>query len=196
MVGVSNATVALVTAEPTSRMTIEEWLAYEETTDDRHELIDGRLVLDQGGTERHDLLIQAIFERLVGPFRQQRCTVFVHNRKVVVPKGDGYYPDLVVRCGPRTDDRYDTTPTWAFEVLSPSNRPQHMLRKLSGYTSIPSLEGYVVLDAETQDVRAYVRAGDVWHTLDVTARQLPVGPVLLDFAEVFAAVEQDLALGE
>lgn len=177
-------------------MSVEEWLAFEETTDERYELIDGQLVLDQGGTDRHDTLVSALFERLVGPLREQGCRVCTHNRKVVLPKGDGYYPDVVVRCGRRTDDRYDTAPTWAFEVLSPSKRSQHMLRKLSGYTSIPSLEGYVVIDAETQDVRAYVRAGDVWHTLDVTGSQLPVGPVLLDFAEIFDALQQDLFLGE
>lgn len=185
-----------MTSEVSEPLTVEQWLAYEASVDERHELIEGRLVRVQGGTDLHDTVVDAIRDRLVGPFREQRCRAYAQNRKVVAPNGDGYYPDVVVRCGPRGTDLYDTAPTWAFEVLSPSNTPRELMRKLTAYLSTTSVQGYVVVEPESREVLAYVRVGDSWHTLDVTGGQLPVGPVLLDFPELFAAVDADLALGE
>ncbi len=184
-----------MTAEAVTPVTVEEWLAFEESTDERHELIRGRLVLVQGGTERHDLVAQEVFLRLRDPFARQGCVTFVHNRKVVAD-GEGYYPDVVVRCGPRSDPRYDLHPTWVFEVLSPSNTPSEMLGKLRSYLSIEALHGYVVVDPDTQVVNAHVRSEGRWHYVDVTGTSLPVGSVLLDFVEVFGAVRQQEALGD
>lgn len=181
-------------AEP-PRLTWQEWLDFEDTTEDRHELVDGRLVLVQGATDRHDTVVTSLYNRLFEPFQRQRCRVYPHNRKVVTPAGDGYYPDLLIRCAPRTDQRYETAPTWVVEVLSPTNTLQHIQSKQRGYLSIPSLQGYVVVEPVTGIVQAYVRHDGEWRVLDVTGATLPMGPVLVDFAEVFAEVDELEALG-
>ncbi len=172
-------------------LTWQEWLELEEATEERHELIGGRLVLDQGGgTDRHDTVVTSLYTRLAGPFQERRCRVYPHNRKVVTPSGDGYYPDLLIRCGPRTDERFETEPTWVVEVLSPSNTLPEMQAKLRSYLATPGLAGYVVVEPVTRIVQAYVRHDGDWRVLDVTDRTLPIGPVLLDFAEVFAEVDE------
>jgi Uma2 family endonuclease len=184
-----------VSAGEHESLTWQEWLDFEDGHEQRHELFRGQAVLLQGGTERHDLTVTAMYDRLAGPFRERRCAIFPHNRKVVTPTGDGYYPDLLIRCGPRSDERYELAPTWVFEVLSPTNTRAEMAVKLRGYTSIDSLEGYVVVDPDTRLVQAYVRHAGVWQFLDVTDSTLPVGPVLVDFAEVLSAVDELEAFG-
>jgi hypothetical protein len=62
--------------------------------------------------------------------------------------------------------------------------------KLRGYTSFPSLVGYVVVEPLSRIVHAYVRHDGEWRLLDVTDGTLPLGPVLVDFAEVCAEVDE------
>jgi Uma2 family endonuclease len=181
-------------AEP-PRVTWQQWLDLEDVSEERHELFAGRLVLDQGGTDRHDTVVTSLYDRLAAPFQEQRSRVYPHNRKVVTPSGDGYYPDLLIRCGPRTDERYESAPTWIVEVVSPSNSLPEMQAKLRAYLATPSLAGYVVVEPTTRIVQAYVRHEGEWRVLDVTDRTLPIGPVLVDFAEVFAEVAELEAFG-
>jgi Uma2 family endonuclease len=176
-------------------MTWREWLDFEDGHEERYELLRGHVVVVQGGTERHDLTVTAPYDRLATPSRERRCAIFPHNRTVVTPSGDGYYPDLLIRCGPRSDQRYELAPTWVFEVLSPTNTRSEMTDKLRGYTSIGALEGYVVVDPDARLAQAYMHHEGVWQFLDVSASTLPVGPVLVDFVEVFAAVDELEASG-
>ncbi len=185
-----------MTAGPVDGLSVADWIAREESRPGRRELIAGRLVVVQGASDRHDTIVTTLYDRLAGPFRTRGCRVYPHNRRVVTAAGDGYYPDLVVRCGPRTDDLYETRPSWIFEVLSPSNTQAGMHRKLRGYLSIQELEGYVVIDPEGEGVTAYIHHTGDWHVLDVTGGSLPVGPLLLDFAEIFADVAEQLRLGD
>jgi Uma2 family endonuclease len=76
-------------AEP-PRVTWQEWLDLEDVNEERHELFGRRLVLDQGGTDRHDTVVTSLYNRLAPPFQEQRCRVYPHHRKVVTPSGDGY----------------------------------------------------------------------------------------------------------
>jgi len=185
-----------MTAEALHDPTIGEWVAHEEAREGRCELLAGRLVVVQGGSDRHDTVVTALYDRLAAPFRRSGCRVYPHNRRVVTPTGDGYYPDLVVRCGPRSHELYEAAPTWVVEVLSPSNTDADMHRKLRGYLSIPALQGYAVIDGDEAGVVAHVRDGGRWHVVDATGGTLPIGPVLVDFAELFADVDAQLRLGD
>jgi Uma2 family endonuclease len=185
-----------MTAEALHDLTIAAWVEHEEAAQGRCELVAGRLVVVQGGSDRHSTVVTALYDRLASPFRESGCRVYPHNRRVVTPSGDGYYPDLVVRCGPRSHELYETAPTWLMEVLSPSNTDAGMHRKLRGYLAIPSLQGYAVIDADGGGVVAHVREGGRWHVVDVTGGTLPIGPVLVDFAELFADVDVQLRLGD
>jgi Uma2 family endonuclease len=177
-------------------VTWQEWLDLEDVNEERHELFGGRLVLDQGGTDRHDTVVTSLYNRLAPPFQEQRCRVYPHDRKVVTPSGDGYYPDLLIRCGPRTDERYEAAPTWVVEVVSPTNSLPEMQAKLRAYLGTPSLAGYVVVEPTTRIVQAYVRHDGEWRVLDVTDRTLPMGPALVDVADVFAEVDELEAFGD
>ena len=65
-----------------------------------------------------------------------------------------------------------------------------MQAKLRSYLAMPSLLGYVVVEPVSRIVQAYVRHDGEWRVLDVTDSVLPLGPALVDFAEVFAEVDE------
>jgi Putative restriction endonuclease len=52
----------------------------------RHELVGGRVYAMSGGTGRHDLAAQLLYEMLVDEARTRRCRTFVGNRLLRTPR--------------------------------------------------------------------------------------------------------------
>jgi Uma2 family endonuclease len=69
------------------------------------------------------------------------------------------YPDATVLCG-NTDDASDVVePTAVFEVLSPSTTLTVRRVKPHDYASVPSIQVYVIFDADQPDVTVMRRSG-------------------------------------
>ena len=75
-----------------------EYLALEERTSVRNELVGGRIYQMAGGTERHELAVASLARRLHPGARAAGCRTFA-NRQLRIPSGDHYYPDVIVACG-------------------------------------------------------------------------------------------------
>lgn len=142
-----------------------------------------------GGSERHDLLTQAINLRLLRTLWGGPCRVFPHNRKLLAPDGNVYYPDLMVTCSASADPRYENDARWLFEVLSPSNKRAELDDKLEHYTGLPSLQAYVTLDPETRAVTVYQRHDLGWRSLMLAGGMLDLGEVSLDIDAVYDEVD-------
>ncbi len=134
-----------------------EYLALEERSAVRHELVGGRVYQMPGGTERHELAIGALTRRLHPGARAAGCRVFT-NRQLRVPSGDHYYPDAMVACGKAANTLYEETPTLIVEVLSPSTAAEDRKGKLRAYTTCPSLDRYILVDPTFRRIEVY-RAG-------------------------------------
>ena len=65
--------------------TFEDFLSGEVASEVRHELVGGRLYAMAGGTERHDLAAQAVWEAVVAGARRSGCRAFVGNRLLKTP---------------------------------------------------------------------------------------------------------------
>lgn len=170
-------------------LTVAEYLKFEELSERRHELIRGEVRLMSGGSERHDLLTQAINLRLLRTLWGGPCRVFPHNRKLLAPDGNVYYPDLMVTCSASADPRYENDARWLFEVLSPSNKRAELDDKLEHYTGLPSLQAYVTLDPETRAVTVYQRHDLGWRSLMLAGGMLDLGEVSLDIDAVYDEVD-------
>ena len=72
------------------------------------------------GTERHDLLVNAINVQLVQGLRGGPCGVFPHNRKLLTADGNVYYPDSSSIARPL---RTAATRTMRFSWSRSSHRP-------------------------------------------------------------------------
>ena len=160
--------------EAIAYMTFADFLAAETASPLRHELVGGRVYVMAGGTERHDLTAQGLWERLIPGVRASGCRAFVGNRLLKTPSTATYYPDVLVACGHAPDDHYETSPTLVIEVLSPSTESVDRREKAENYARVESLHTYVLahpifrrLEIATRDTSGgwrwhAVGPGDVW----------------------------------
>jgi Uma2 family endonuclease len=143
-----------VLRKPT-RVTFEEYIAFEETATVRHELIDGTLFAMVGGSDAHELITGRLFLRIAGHLAD-RCQVFQSGMRLKVEHAhdsDGYYPDILVSCDPADRERmFRRSPILLIEVLSPSTeRPDRGEKKLN-YLQIPSLQEYLLVAQDKPNV--------------------------------------------
>src|SRR5947208_1902351 len=84
---------------PLNDFTPDEYLAFEEASETKHEYYDGKIYDMAGGSPDHALvqanLILAIGQRLARP-----CRIFTSDLRVSAETIDFYtYPDLSIVCG-------------------------------------------------------------------------------------------------
>lgn len=147
------------------KLTFEEYLEYDDGTDNRYELVDGELVALPPESEPNDWFAQFLFLKLVEIGVPPRL-VRPHTCEIQVPVlqlGDpqNRYPDLVVLrqehlalTQKRLTIKLDAPPpVFAVEVVSPgrSSRERDYERKRNQYQSIGILE-YWIIDPKEQKV--------------------------------------------
>jgi Uma2 family endonuclease len=162
--------------EAIAATSFEDFLVAETKSQVRHELVGGRVYVMSGGTERHELTAQAIWERLVPGARVHGCRAFVGNRLLRTPSTATYYPDVMVVCDPAANEHYETSPTLIIEVLSPSTESTDRREKAENYARIESLDSYVLVHPAFRRIEVAVRdkadqwrwsalgPGDVWYS--------------------------------
>jgi Uma2 family endonuclease len=171
------------------RVTPEEYLAFETSSELRHEYVDGVLYAMVGGTDRHNLIAGNLFLAL-GNHLPDRCQVFeqVMKLRVVNDRAERFfYPDIIVSCG--ENDRaelYREQPILLAEVLSPSTERADRTDKFSAYVTIDTLQEYVIIAQDVPQVEIF-RRRNAWQletsfatdtiTLESVALTLPVSQI-------------------
>jgi Uma2 family endonuclease len=143
-------------------LTFEEFLRFEAAYagDERFELRGGTVVMMSGGSERHDLMVMALFRVIDPAFNGGPCRVFVHNRGLRTSDQDGWYPDLLVRCGPAAHRRYETDARIVVEVLSPCHDPRDRIARLYAYQSLRSIETILFVDPNRRVAMVHERTAE------------------------------------
>ena len=154
-----------MTAQPQTLMTVEEYLAFEESSPLRHEYFAGRVVALAGGNEAHSIISSNINALLHAQLRQRPCTVFTSDMRVKAEHPQKYmYPDVTVVCGqPRYEDprrRVLLNPTVIIEVLSESTERYDRGLKFQWYRSIMSVQEYILVAQDAPYIDHYQRQSD------------------------------------
>jgi Uma2 family endonuclease len=155
--------------------TVEEYLAFERSSETRHEFLDGEVFAMAGASSRHSLIVGALYASLFVQTEARECFVYQSDMRVQVSASGLYtYPDIVALCDtPIFDDRVQDTllnPSVVIEVLSPSTEAYDRGRKFLHYKSIPTLEAYVLVTQDAPRVEIYLRQPDnTWVYADFTA---------------------------
>ncbi|BAZ47541.1 hypothetical protein NIES4103_01420 [Nostoc sp. NIES-4103] len=140
-------------------LTVEEYLQLEQTSEIRHEYVDGEVFAMAGASEEHNLITGNIIALLRPHLRGTPSRAFVSDMKVKlkVQKADiFYYPDILVTCDPNDRERYfKTRPTLIVEVLSNSTKTIDKREKRLNYQNIESLQEYVLVSQEEIKVEVY-----------------------------------------
>lgn len=150
---------------PVGPMTFEEYLAFEEASEVRHEFVDGYAVAMSGVTNAHDLIAANVQGHLWLRTRGSRCRAHTSDFKLRTPNGRAYYPDVMVSCGPTLpgDALYRDDACLAVEVLSPSTGRTDHTDKRESYTAIPTLGAYLIVESTWRAVHRHWRDADgVW----------------------------------
>lgn len=147
-------------------MTFAEYIAFEESAEERHEFENGRIYSMAGGTPEHAALASAL-HLLVGRQLTGTCRSFVENLRIRTPSGKTAYPDMLVICGPITRDAEDkntiTNPQVIFEVLSEGTEGYDRGKKFAHYRSCPSFVEYVLVASQGEPrVERFVKNDGVW----------------------------------
>lgn len=181
---------------PLQKMTLAQFLAWEEAQPERHEFYRGETFAMVGGAARHNRVILNLAGRIGDQLEGTPCQVFAESMQVQIADGV-LYPDVLVTCGKAEagDEKVITDPKLIVEVLSPSTKGYDQRDKFALYRNLPSLREYALIDPATRQVEVFTMAqAGAWLftdqskadtlTLDSIGLQLPM-------AAVFKGVEID-----
>lgn len=180
-------------------VTVEEYFALEQQSEDRLEYRDGAIVAMVGGSEAHSLIQLGIGSLLRVALRDRGCFVYPSDMKVQIAAANIYtYPDISVVCGERefTPGRRDAilNPILLVEVLSPNTEMYDRGKKFGHYRRIPALREYVLVAQDSPMIEHYVRQDDgswLWATAEGlnASITLPTLGCTLPLSEIYRQVE-------
>ncbi|MGF1518469.1 MAG: Uma2 family endonuclease [Nodosilinea sp.] len=146
----------------------EEYLSIERQSQVRHEYRRGLVYAMAGGTDNHDRIALNLLTLINLHLGDSDCRFHSGNVKVNYQEEFYYYPDAFVTCDPRDrEDRYvKRHPKFIAEVLSPSTQSFDVGTKFEDYCKLSSLEEYVLVFQDTQQVECRRRTADnTWETV-------------------------------
>lgn len=131
-------------------MSLEEWIAYLESSQHKSNYICGEVVEVAGASPEHNQIAMNVGRALGNALEAQdaNCDVLGSDQKVYMAPGLYYFPDLCVVCGEWKVDLYDAlqNPCVIVEVLSPSTEADDRTDKFREYQQIASLRHYILID--------------------------------------------------
>ena len=134
--------------------TVEDYLALERASEERHEYLDGRLYAMAGESPEHGTICTNLTILIASQLRGTPCQAWAQDTRVrsgptprprQPPRGMFSYPNVVVVCGePHLHDQYRDVlinPVVLLEVVSPT--PFISSRRISRHTlALSSLKTY------------------------------------------------------
>ena len=144
----------------TKTYTAQEYLEAEVNSVDRHEFINGEIILMAGGSLNHNEITSILNAILRVSLKGKPYSIFSSDQRLWVPQLNNYtYPDVMVVAKPielqsgRTDTI--TNPLLIAEVLSKGTRAYDRDEKFAAYRSIPSFQEYLLIDQYRLQVEQY-----------------------------------------
>ena len=137
----------------------EEYLAWEERSEVRHEYIDGEIFARAGTSDDHSVMIFNLSSILRPYLQGTGCRQLADVKARPMGLSRFYYPDLMVTCDER--DRADKYVKRHYklivEVLSDSTEAVDRGRKFADYRRSDSLEEYVLIAQDRMSVDVFRR---------------------------------------
>ena len=150
--------------------TVEEYLALERASEEKHEYIDGKIIplredydveAMAGASRRHNLINGNVFGELRNQLKGKNCETYISDMRVRLKPNHYGYPDVVVVCGePQfADDEFDVllNPTVIIEILSASTRFRDKTNKLEVYQKTDSLKECLLIKQTKIRVEHYIK---------------------------------------
>ena len=145
-------------------VSVEDYLATEESSDVRHDYLGGIVYAMAGETRAHNQIIQNIGFAVRHRLQRGPCRLYLSDIRVNLDLRNDeyfYYPDIVVTCDKRDNHpRFVRYPRLIIEVVSESTERIDKREKFFAYTSIPSLEEYVLVAQAPRELTTFRRSNE------------------------------------
>ena len=140
--------------------TIEEYFAYEEKSQVRHEYYFENLIEMAGASFLHNLISRNLFFILKMLLKDKSERIFMEGFKAFIKDENiFFYPDVMVAL-PEHHEYYSTQPVLIAEVLTESARKFDMVDKFIQYQKLDTLQYYLLVEPEKQMVIMYQKTTD------------------------------------
>ncbi|MBL8669191.1 MAG: Uma2 family endonuclease [Alphaproteobacteria bacterium] len=168
------------------RMSLAAFLEWDDGTDARYELLQGRIVAMAPSSDRHAAIViklgTALSRRLKPP-----CLAYVEGGASPATADDTYFlPDVMVSYTPPTGAPIVRDPLLVSEILSPSTRTHDRGNKLPLYQEMPSVMHVLLLDQDRRRVEHFRRSARGWEQ----TTHLAGGTLALDALGFEVAVDE------
>ncbi len=151
-----------------ARLTVEEYLAWEETNFEKHEYIDGEVRCMAGATGKHNRIMSNTNTAIGRQLDDSDCFLLSSEMRVKAGESRYVYPDLSAVCGEELFERDNEmellNPTLVIEVTSPSTIDTDRDEKKNFYFDVPSIQSYLIIDQHRVCAELSTRAEAGWHT--------------------------------
>jgi Uma2 family endonuclease len=160
----------MASERPYTDYTAEQYLALDfESEHVRLEYDRGAIYAMAGANPDHILITGNIHLWFGTQFKNKNCRSYPAEMKVSLPNESYFYPDVVTSCG---KEEYEARPAGIFVLLNPmivvevssSSTVLDRTRKYEVYTSMPSIQHYLLVAQETIRVTHHRRMEDRWST--------------------------------
>lgn len=172
-------------------VSVADYLEAEETSDVRHEYLGGLVYAMAGETRDHNQISQNLLFHLRQHIKGGPCKLYMSDIRVNFDLRHDeyyYYPDIVVTCDKRdTDKRFIRHPKLIIEVMSPSTERVDKREKFFAYTTMESLEEYVLVSQTAREATVFRRANG-WRAEKVSGPEVQLTLASLELDLPLAAV--------
>lgn len=177
------------------RTSYVDYLAVEQSSERRHEFLDGVIVALAGGSDEHNA-IAGRFAKLLGNREAGSCRYYTPDQRFwIASRIRGRYTDGSIICGapehPAHDAQATTNPALVLEMMSPSSEGDDDGDKRADFQSLASLQAYVLVAQDQRCVKVYRRRGAEWHTttyVDGESFELPTLTAPIAVAEIYDGI--------
>jgi Uma2 family endonuclease len=170
-------------------MTVAEFLSWDDGTDTRYELIDGRPVAMAPVAASHSIIVINLGHELKSRLKAP-CYAGGEAGVARPDRDDTFYEaDIVVSCTPVTAGiAAIPDPVVVIEVLSPSTIEHDRGRKAYDYRRIASVQEIALVASEQRHVEVWRRRGAKWEVEDLigdATLKLEAVSVSIPFAAIY-----------
>jgi Uma2 family endonuclease len=150
------------------RITPEEYFAWEEGQEVKHEYFEGQVFAMSGGTTNHSKIATNILTLIDNHLGDGDCQVFNSDARIKIQASEKYvYPDVSVTCDERDRQtpQFNSYPRMIVEVLfpfdklraTPSTEAYDRGKKFKLYQRSTSLIEYILVSAEEIEIEVFCK---------------------------------------
>jgi Uma2 family endonuclease len=178
------------------KMTLAEFLRWEDGTDTRYELLGGTVFAMAPPAPAHGFLAARLCARIEAGLRSRPPCMAQIEAGIAKPDRDDtcYVADLAVTCTPtQRGQELLSDPVLIVEILSPGTALYDRQTKVADYRRIPSVQEILLIDSASVFAEVLRRAGEQWVTELVQGRaatlSLPSIGLTVTMSELYEGID-------